>query len=179
MAEMTKLVATQHYPINTYIVLRLENIRQFSFDGTWDVIHILGFDGGLQGVLQDLGEIVLELAATKMNQNFLPIRRSVVSSQVGFHLTRQDFESCGLSNTVGPDQSQHLTRTGHGKSMQLERVGTISVSGVLLKIFWKINDIDGFKWALLDTNTATWKRRRCVVSYGSSGQVGAWFQPLK
>ena len=38
-----------------------------------DLVHILGLDDGPQVVLQDLGEIVLELRAPEVGQDLLPI----------------------------------------------------------------------------------------------------------
>jgi hypothetical protein len=40
---------------------RQDLIHAMALDGLWDLVHILGLDHGLEMVLQDLGEIVLEL----------------------------------------------------------------------------------------------------------------------
>jgi hypothetical protein len=47
--------------------------------------------------------------------------------------------------------------------MELERVGTISVRGVSLQIFGKVDNINGFKGALLYTDTATCQGRTNVT----------------
>lgn len=39
--------------------------------------------------------------------------------------------------------------------MQLERVGSITMSSVAFQILWKINDINSLKGTFLDANTAT------------------------
>jgi hypothetical protein len=46
--------------------------------------------------------------------------------------------------------------------MELERVGTIAVRRVSLQIFGKINNINGFKGALFNTDTATCQERTNV-----------------
>jgi hypothetical protein len=46
--------------------------------------------------------------------------------------------------------------------MKFERVGTITVRGVSFQIFGKIDNINGFKGALLYTDTATCQRRTNV-----------------
>lgn len=43
--------------------------------------------------------------------------------------------------------------------MQLERVGTVTMSRISLKILGEVDDGNGFKGALLNTDTATWKTR--------------------
>lgn len=47
--------------------------RCCSPDGFGDVVHILGLNGGVQVVLQDAREVVLQFAAPEVPQNLLPV----------------------------------------------------------------------------------------------------------
>lgn len=42
-------------------------------DGLGNLVHVLGLDDGLQVILQNLGEIVLQLGASEIGEDFLPI----------------------------------------------------------------------------------------------------------
>jgi len=48
-------------------------------------------------------------------------------------LSSKNLESGRFSNTVGSDETQHLSGSGHGESVKLERVWTITMSGILFK----------------------------------------------
>lgn len=39
------------------------------------MVHVLGLDDGLEVVFQNLGEVVLELRAAEVGEDFLPVRR--------------------------------------------------------------------------------------------------------
>ena len=57
---------------------------------------------------------------------------------------------CGaLTDTVGAYQSQHLTRSGHGQSMQFEGVGPVAVGGVTFEVLGEVDDLDGLKRTFL------------------------------
>jgi hypothetical protein len=65
--------------------------------------------------------------------------------------------------------------------MQLEGVGPITVSGILLEILWKINDINGFEWAFFDANTTTYagKQTRSLLLAVAGKMVNtAWIPCL-
>jgi len=90
-----------------------------------------------------------------MLQNILPVWGVVISSQVGLELSCQDLECGRLSDTVGTDQTQNLTGSGHGETMQLERVGRVTVSDLLLQVGGQVDNVDSAKGATLHANTAT------------------------
>lgn len=60
-------------------VIELELILQhlvnghFALDGTRNVVDVLRLDQCLQVILQDLGEVVLQLGSTEVLQNLLPV----------------------------------------------------------------------------------------------------------
>ena len=94
------------------------------------MIHVLWFDQGLKVVLQNLGEVILELRSTEILENFLPVWRIlgvgnrisvcgcssemhvtyIVSSEIGFEFPGQDLQRRALPNTVGSNETKHLTR---------------------------------------------------------------------
>lgn len=43
--------------------------------GFGDLVHVLGLDDGPQVVLQDLGEVVLQLRTSEVGQDLLPVGR--------------------------------------------------------------------------------------------------------
>jgi hypothetical protein len=90
-----------------------------------------------------------------------------VSAQVGLELSTQNLEGSTLSNTVGTDKSKNLTGSGHGKTMQLEAVGAISVGNLALKIGGQVDNVDRIKRAALWANTTTDTER-----LGDKGQLG-------
>ena len=59
-----------------------------SLDGFGNLVDELGFDDGLQVVLEDFGEVVLELGSSKMRENLCPVRRIAVPPQIRFLLPR-------------------------------------------------------------------------------------------
>lgn len=77
-----------------------------------------------------------------------------MTTEIGLHFPRQYLERGTLANAVGAHQSQDLTGTGHGQSMQFEAVGSVAMGGVLLQILGQIDDVDGLKGTLLDADTA-------------------------
>ena len=42
-------------------------------DSPGDLVDILGLDDGLKVILQDLGEVVLQLGATEVSEDLLPV----------------------------------------------------------------------------------------------------------
>lgn len=48
--------------------------RLLSLDCPWDVVHVLGLDERLEVVLEHLGEVVLQLRASEVLENVLPVR---------------------------------------------------------------------------------------------------------
>lgn len=74
------------------LVLGREDLPDLPLDGLGDVVHVLRLDDGLQVVLQDAREVVLQLRPPEVLQDFLPVGRALESPQVGLELPRQDFE---------------------------------------------------------------------------------------
>ena len=70
-------------------------------------------------------------------------------AQIWRQFPGQDFEGCGLSNTIGTYKSQHLPGAGCWQTMELEGVGTITMGGILFQVTWKIDDTDGLKRTFL------------------------------
>ena len=78
-----------------------------------------------------------------------------MSTQVGLELAGQNLQGSTLSDTVGTDQTQHLSRSGHRQTMQLETVGAISVGDLALEVGGQVDDGNGIEGALLGANTTT------------------------
>ena len=100
------------------------------------MIHVLWFDQGLKVILQDLGEVILELRSTEILENFLPVWwilgvgnytsvcgysgvhvTYIVSSKIGLELSGQNLQSRALSDAVSSHETKHLTRSRGRKSM--------------------------------------------------------------
>jgi hypothetical protein len=120
----------------------------------------LNLDDSLDIILQQLCEEILKFRTTEIFQNFLPIRRRLKTekekqkqkkkkkmkkciffrwrrqrtytkaTQIGLKVIGQDLQSSGFTNTVRTNKTKNVTRTRHGKSMELERVGTVTVSSL-------------------------------------------------
>lgn len=127
------------------------------------MIDVLRLDGGLHGVLEDLGEVILKVGSAKVDEDLLPIGGRIILAEVGLHLSGEDLEGGTLADAVGTDEAEDLNGAGHGKPMELEGVGAISVSGVALQILGKVDDGNGLEGALLDADTASWVESRLRV----------------
>mmetsp|Transcript_29106 Transcript_29106/g.69307 ORF Transcript_29106/g.69307 Transcript_29106/m.69307 type:complete len:234 (+) Transcript_29106:1592-2293(+) len=87
-----------------------------------------------------------------MDKNLLPVGRSIVPTQVGFHLPRENFEGSGFAYTVRPDQSEDLSRTRHREPVQLEAVRPVPVRGIPLQVLRQIDDVDGIEGTFFDAD---------------------------
>mmetsp|Transcript_34926 Transcript_34926/g.75545 ORF Transcript_34926/g.75545 Transcript_34926/m.75545 type:complete len:324 (+) Transcript_34926:514-1485(+) len=67
--------------------LGLQDAAHDALDRTGDVVNILGLDDRLEVVLENPLEIALQLGATEVGENILPIRRSGVTAEVGLQLS--------------------------------------------------------------------------------------------
>ena len=119
------------------------------------MIDVLGLDGGLHGVLENLGEVILKVGSAEVDKDLLPVGGRVVLAEVGLHLAGEDLEGGTLADTVGTDEAKDLTGTGHRKTMELEGVGAVSVGGVALQILGEVDDGNGLEGALLDADTTS------------------------
>ena len=104
-----------------------------------NLIHILGLDDGFQIILQDFGEVVLELAAPKVGQDLRPVGRVLELAQVGLLLPGQNFERGRFADAVGAHQAQHLTRPRNRQPVQFERILRVAVGCALLQVATKKN----------------------------------------
>mmetsp|Transcript_30853 Transcript_30853/g.75673 ORF Transcript_30853/g.75673 Transcript_30853/m.75673 type:complete len:285 (-) Transcript_30853:192-1046(-) len=143
-----------HHLLIVVSTLCLQHLPNDALDSLRDVVHVLRLDDGLDRVFKHAREEVLELRATEVCQDFSPIGRIVELSKVGLQLASKHLESSALSRTVGSHEPQHLPWPRHRHPVQLERIGPIAVSGLLLHILGKVDDLNGAEGALLDANTA-------------------------
>ena len=67
--------------------------------------------------------LTLQIGTTEVLQDFLPVGRVVVTTEVRLQLATENLQRGTLSNTVCSNQTENLTGTGHGKSVKLETVG--------------------------------------------------------
>ncbi|KAI3494682.1 hypothetical protein L1887_40498 [Cichorium endivia] len=135
--------------------LAVEELRdaRLALDGTRDVVDVLGLDERLDVVLEHLGEEVLELGAAEVLEDLLPVGRVVVAAEVGLLLARKDLERGRLADTVGADETEHLTGTRGGETVELERVGAVSVRGLVLEVGGQLDNVDGLEGALFGADT--------------------------
>ena len=140
---------------NTHLVFLLKNITDLTPNGTGNMINVLRLDGGLHGVLQNFGEVILKLRPTKVNQNLLPIGWRIVLAEVGLHLAGENFERGALANSIGSDETKDLTGAGHGKTVELEGVGTVPVGSILLEVLWEVDNGNRLKGTFLHADAAS------------------------
>ena len=101
------------------------------------------------------GLLTLKFGATEVPQDLLPVRRVLEAAKVGLQLSGQNLQCGTLSDTVGTNQTQDLARTGHGKTVQLEAVGGVTVGDLALEVCGQVDNLDGVEGALLGTDTAS------------------------
>lgn len=135
-----------------------------SFDRAWYVIDVLRFNERLEVVLQDFGEVILKFGSAEVFQDLLPVRwvlegqhltgsfekvrtdlAHIVSAQVGLEFSSENFKCCALSDAIRSDEAKNLPRSGSGKPMELESVGSIPVGDLRLEVGRKIDDGNSFK----------------------------------
>ena len=99
-----------------------------------DLIHVLRLNDSFQVILQDLGEIVLQLAAPEVSEDLRPVGRVGKVAKVRLLFTREDLERGGLADTVGADQTQDLSGPRDRQTMKLEGVLGVPVSCGFLQV---------------------------------------------
>lgn len=119
------------------------------------MIHILRLDDGLDVVLQNAREVVLELAASEVSKNLLPVRRGLKLPEVRLQLSRKDLQSSGFADTIGAYQAKHLAWARRRKAMELKGVCAVAMGGFLVQVLGEVDDGDGVKGAFLHADTAT------------------------
>lgn len=126
-----------------------------------DLVHVLRLGHSLEVVLQHLCEEVLELRTAEILEDLGPLGRIIVSTEIGLELARKNLERRRLADTVGADKTEDLTGTGSGQSMQLERVGLVSVRDVRLEVGGQVEDLDRFERASARVSAApAWYQAR-------------------
>lgn len=97
----------------------------------------------------------LQLRTAEVLQNLFPVRRVIIAAQVGLKLATEDLQSCTLSNTVGSNETENLTGTGHGESVELEAVGRVSVGDLGFEVGRQVDDVNSTERTFLRTNTTS------------------------
>ncbi len=77
----------------------------------------------------------------------MKVRAHIITAKVRFELPREYFESSTLSNTISPDKAEDLAWSRGGETVELERIGGVSVGDCGFQIRRKINDCNGLKGA--------------------------------
>ena len=72
---MVELELVAHMLLVVELQLGIEHLSygHGAFDGLWYMIHVLRLDQRFQVILEDLGEVVLQLGAAEVLEDFLPI----------------------------------------------------------------------------------------------------------
>lgn len=160
-------------------ILLGDNVSELTLDELGDGIDVLGLDGGLEFVFQELGEEVLEFRTSEILDDISPVGRVFKVTQIGLDLVGQDLEGSGLSGTITSDQTEDLTSSGSGKSVELETVGAVTMGSKLAEVSREVDNLDGFERALLDAETATDAEIfRDVAKFGGGGDFDTKFTGL-
>lgn len=72
----------------------------------------MDLDQRLEVLLQLSGEEVLQFTSSEEFEDSLPVGRGLKFTQIGLHVSTQNTQGSGFSNTIGSDESEHLTRSG-------------------------------------------------------------------
>lgn len=71
----------------------------------------------------------------------------IVATEVGLQLAREYLERGALTNTVRPDEPEHLAWTWGRESVELERVGCVAMGDLRVEVRRQVDDGDGLEWA--------------------------------
>lgn len=96
----------------------------------------------------------LQLGATEVLDDILPVGRVVELSEVGLQLAAEDLEGGTLADTVGAHETEDVAGARGGETMELEAVGRVAVGDLGLEVGGQVDDGDGIKGALLGADTA-------------------------
>jgi hypothetical protein len=141
-----------------------------ALDGSGNLVDVLRLNNGLEVVLENLCEVILQFRTTEVLENLLPIRRVVEAAEVGLQLAAQNLQSSTLSGTVTTDKTQDLTGSGHGQSVELEAVGRVTVGDLRLEVGGQVDDVDGIERTFFRANTTT-----DTETLGDEGNLGCVF----
>ena len=81
LLHLTQRLADLH--LVQHLVLLVEQLLHRAAHRLRDLIHVLRFDDGLEVVLEDLGEVVLQLRAAEVRQNVRPVGRVLSAPAIG------------------------------------------------------------------------------------------------
>jgi hypothetical protein len=81
------------------------NGTEFPLDGLGNLIDMLRLDDGLQILLQNSSEVVLQLGATESADNGIPGGRITVLAKVRLQLSTENLQCCAFSGSVGSNES--------------------------------------------------------------------------
>ena len=119
------------------------------------IIKIKGENEDLEVVFEDASEVVLELGASEVGEDLLPVRRVFEAAEVGFELSGEDLQGGRFPDPVCADEAENLPGPRHRKPVELEGVWAVAMSGVFVQVFGQVDDLNGLKRAFLHTDTAT------------------------
>jgi len=151
----------QHFDGIVKHVLTIKSFEAFANDGGGnalcfsDGVDVLDLDKGFQVFLKHPCEEGLELGATEVFQHSFPVWGVLEYAQVRAHVTSQNSQGGRFADTVLTDKTEDLAKAGCGKPVELEGVGTVSVSGLTFKTLGQIDDPDRVVRADLNAETAT------------------------
>ena len=137
------------------------------------MVDVMWFDQCLEVVLKHFREVILQLGAAEVFENFLPVRgilnnvvwakfmipirsfcgktegslTDIVATEIRFKLAGKDLECSTLSDTVGSNESENLPWSRCRQPVELERIGRVSVRDLGFKICGQVDDGDSLEWA--------------------------------
>lgn len=120
-------------------------------------------------IFQHSSEELLQLAASEVLKHGLPVWGAFEFSEVRTHVASQNSEGGRFSDTVLTDKTKNLTRAGRRQSVELEGIGSVSVSGLTGQTFGQVNNADSVEGTPLDTLTTTDTER-----LGNEADGGGW-----
>ena len=115
----------------------------------------MNLDECLHLFFQHPGEELLQLATSEVLKHGLPVWWAFEFTQIRTHVASQDSESGRFSDTVLTDKTKHLAGSRRRQSVEFERVGTVSVSGLTGQTFGQVNNTDGIEGTSFNTLTTT------------------------
>ena len=170
VGHVVELQLGEHLLPHAAAVEALHKLAHGALDGPGDGVHVLDLDHGLELLVQELGEVALKLGAAEVLENLLPRGRRCEFAQVGLELVGEDLEGRALADTVGSDQPEDLSGTGHGQAVKLEGVGAVAVGGLGRQVGGKVDDADGLEGALLHAQTAADAKLRRLQTGGEESK---------
>ena len=85
----------------------------------------------------------------------MPIWRILKATEIRLELRLEDLERSRFADSVGSDESKNFAGTRRWQSMELERVGVVSMDRLRLQVRRQVDNLNRFERTLLDADTAT------------------------